>query len=316
MSFSLTVKNELARIKQEKEIAQLAELSALLRTTGGISIVGLNRLSFTVSTENSAIARRVFRLLKTCFGINAPIELSERKKGNLYRIHVPHERGANEILERIGIIEMEEDGLHLLDDVPDHLIAKEEAKRAYIRGAFLGCGSISNPQKAYHLEFATTAVDFSRELIRILDCYNIGAKLILRKNMQVVYIKDSLKITDMLTLMGAQGARTAMDRILVEKQVINDLNREVNCDTANIERTIQAAQRQIESIKYIKKKKGLSYLPENLQEIAKLRLKHFETPLGELGKMMKKPLGKSGVNHRLRKIEEIADQLREKLERS
>lgn len=313
MSFSIIVKNELARIIEEEQELRLAELSALLRTTGGISIVGLNKLAFTVSTENSAIVRKVFRLLKICFEINAPIQLTERKKGRLYQIHVPHERGANEILERIGIIEMQKDGLHLLDEVPKRLIEQEYAKRAYIRGAFLGCGSISHPQKAYHMEFATTEVAFSRKLIRILNSYDIGAKLILRKNMQVVYIKDSAKITDMLTLMGAKGARTTMDQILVEKQMINDLNREVNCDTANIERTIQAAQRQIESIKYIKKKKGLSYLPENLQEIAKLRLKHFETPLGELGKMMKKPLGKSGVNHRLKKIEEIAEQLREKL---
>lgn len=317
MSFSITVKNELARVFPGNKGEQLAELSALLRTTGAIRIVGLSKLAFSVSTENPAVARKIFLLIKKCFDINVEIQVNEgsgKKKNKTYELNVLNEQGANKILEEIGIIKMAKDGLHFLENVPQKLISEQDFKKAYIRGAFLGCGSMNNPQKLYHMEFTTTDMDFCKRLSKIIASYNIRAKILTRKNMHVIYIKDSEQISDILVLMGAHEAMLYMQNIKVQKEVINHVNRKVNCDTANIERTVKTAQRQIECIQYIKEQKGLSYLPKNLQEIAKLRLKYYDMSLIELGKKMKKPLGKSGVNHRLKKIEEIAAELKEKLE--
>lgn len=314
MSFSATVKNELARILPEQEEPQIAELSALLRTTGAIRLVGLNKLAFSVSTENPAIARKIFLLIKNCFGINVEIKFqqgSAPKKTRLYHLSINHEQGANEILERIGIVEMQQDGLHLLEKLPKKIIAKQEARRAYIRGAFLGCGSITNPERLYHMEFAITDIGFGKKLSKLLNSYEITAKMIQRKNMHVIYIKDSEKIIDMLSLMGAHKALFKMENIRAKKQILNNINRVMNFDTANINKTISTAQRQIDSINYILETKGLHYLPENLREIAQLRVENYEVNLKELGQLMEKPLGKSGVNHRLKKIEEIAYKLRE-----
>lgn len=315
MSFSTTVKSELARIVPKEIPPQLAELSALVRTTGAIKIVGLNKLAFSITTENTAIARKAFLLIKNCFDISVEIQINNTngpKKSKLFHLYVQNDQGANHILDSIGIIELREGNLHLLDNIPKKLISRQESKRAYLRGAFLGCGSITDPQKLYHMEFATTDIEFGKKLAKILISYDINAKIIQRKNMQVIYIKDSDKISDALNLMGAHNALLHMESIRVNKQVRNDVNRLVNAETANINKTVDTAERQIESINYIIQKKGLDYLPENLREIALLRLENFDMSLKELGEIMDRPLGKSGVNHRLRKIEEIANDLKER----
>lgn len=319
MSFSATVKNELARILPDDRAAQLAELSALLRTTGALKIVGLNKLAFSVSTENPAIARKIFLLIKNCFGINVEIQLGAGigpKKSKLYLLYVSNEQGANEILEQIGIIEIAQDGIHFLETLPKKIISKQESRRAFVRGAFLGCGSVNNPERLYHMEFAITDIDFGKRLSKLLLSYEITAKMIPRKNMQVIYIKDSEKISDMLSIMGAHKALFHMQNVRAQKQILNDINRVMNFDTANINKTISTAQRQIDSINYIIEKKGMDFLPENLREIAQLRLEYFEENFKELGQRMDKPLGKSGVNHRLKKIEEIAEKLRAEQEPS
>lgn len=309
----MTVKNELSRVLPSQKSAQLAELSALVRTTGSINIVGMNKLAFTIFTENAAIARKVFLLLKNCFDINVEIQVntsSGPKKTNTYHMYISNEQGANQILEAIGIVKTENERISLQDKIPEKLLSKKEAKRAYLRGSFLGCGSISDPQRLYHMEFTTTDLEYGKKLIKLLNSYEIPAKMIQRKNMYVVYIKDSEKITDILNLTGAHNALLQIESIKVNKQMRNDVNRLVNCETANLSKTVNAAERQIESINYILEKKGLDFLPENLREIALLRKANFDMSLKELGEIMEKPLGKSGVNHRLKKIEEIADKLK------
>ena len=318
MTFSAEVKNELSRVISQHRDAQLAELSALVRTTGSINIVGLNKLAFNIFTENPAIARKVFTLLKNCFEINVEIQLNNaggQKKTNQYQMYISHEQGANEILEEIGIVEIKEDGLHLQDKIPQSFMGRKESKKSYLRGVFLGCGSVSDPQRMYHMEFTTTDIDYAKRIMKLLISYEIPAKIIQRKNLQVVYVKDSEKIADVLNLTGAHNALLQMESIKVNKQMRNDVNRLVNCETANLSKTVNTSDRQIESINYILEKKDLDYLPENLREIAVLRKKHFDMSLKELGEIMEKPLGKSGVNHRLKKIEEIAEDLREKLEK-
>ncbi|MBP2026832.1 DNA-binding protein WhiA [Acetoanaerobium pronyense] len=314
MSFSMEVKNELSRIIADEEHVKIAELAALVRMSGSLKLMGFNKLSFKVVTENPAIARKVFSLLKSCFGIHVDIEVRKNKnlkKNNTYSLLVPYEQGANDILEKVGIIEKQGENVYIRSDIPDLIVKDEDSKRAYIRGAFLGGGSVSDPEKTYHVELVTLDEELSVYLMNLLNTYDFNAKIIPRKNTYVIYLKESNHISDFFNIMGAHNALFQLEDIKIKKQMRNDVNRIVNCETANLTKTVNAAMRQVESIKYIMQTVGLEYLPDNLREIAELRIEYDDLSLKELGEMLESPLGKSGVNHRLKKIEEIADKLRE-----
>jgi len=318
MSFSVQVKNELARVVSDNPRVQLSELSAIIRMSGTLKLMGFNKLSFVINTENPAIARKVFKLIKNCFGISAEIKvnrLSNLKKNYTYALGVSYDQGANDILEKVGIIEKENEKLSWVSTIPKHLVSRQDGKRAYLRGAFLGSGSVSDPAKAYHLEFSTVNIEISHNLKKLINSYKLNAKIVTRKNNNVVYIKESEHITDLLNLMGAYNALMHLEDVKIKKQMRNDVNRIVNCETANLNKTVDTSMRQIDCINYIIKNQGLDYLPENLHEIAKLRVENLDMSLKELGEIMKKPLGKSGVNHRLKKIEKMAEELKEKIEK-
>lgn len=313
LSFSTQVKNELSRIIPEPYEFKIAELSALIRMSGSLKLLGFNRLAFRVNTDNPAIARKVFVLLKSCFGINVQIQVKKNnnlKKNNTYSIYVS-EQEAHQVLQAAGIIEKHGDGLRIKSDIPKNLVSEEEAQRAYIRGAFLGGGSVSDPEKTYHMEFVTFDEQHSRYLRRLLNHYSFNAKIVMRKNAHVIYMKESDHISDALNIMGAHTALLKMEDVKIMKQVRNTVNRIVNCETANLSKTVYASSRQIESIQYIQETVGLDYLTENLKEIAQLRLQYEDASLKELGELLSRPLGKSGVNHRLKKIEDLANELRE-----
>lgn len=310
----MEVKNELSRIIPDEEHVKIAELAALVRMSGSLKLMGFNKLSFKVVTENPAIARKVFSLLKSCFGIHVDIEVRKNKnlkKNNTYSLLVPYKQGANDILEKVGIIEKQGENVFIRSDIPDSIVNDEESKRAYIRGAFLGGGSVSDPEKTYHVELVTLDEELSVYLMNLLNTYDFNAKIIPRKNTYVIYLKESNHISDLFNIMGAHNALFQLEDIKIKKQMRNDVNRIVNCETANLTKTVNAAMRQVESIKYIIDKVGLEYLPDNLREIAELRIEYDDLSLKELGEMLESPLGKSGVNHRLKKIEEIADKLKE-----
>ena len=310
----MEVKNELSRIIPDEEHVKIAELAALVRMSGSLKLMGFNKLSFKVVTENPAIARKVFSLLKSCFGIHVDIEVRKNKnlkKNNTYSLLVTYEQGANDILEKVGIIEKQGENVFIRSDIPDIIVKDEESKRAYIRGAFLGGGSVSDPEKTYHVELVTLDEELSVYLMNLLNTYDFNAKIVPRKNTYVIYLKESNHISDLFNIMGAHNALFQREDIKIKKQMRNDVNRIVNCETANLTKTVNAAMRQVESIKYIIKTMGLEYLPDNLREIAELRIEYDDLSLKELGEMLESPLGKSGVNHRLKKIEEIADKLRE-----
>ena len=318
MSFSAQVKNELARIIHENPQVQLSELSAIIRMSGTLKLMGFNKLSFVINTENPAIARKVFTLIKNCFGITVEIQVNRQsnlKRNNTYVLSVTYDQGANDILEKVGIIEKEREHLSWVSTIPKHLVSRQDGKRAYLRGAFLGSGSVSDPAKMYHLEFSTVNIEISQNLRKLLNSYKLNAKIVTRKNNNVVYIKESEHITDLLNLMGAYNALMHLEDIKIKKQMRNDVNRLVNCETANLNKTVDTSMRQIECINYIMEKQGLDYLPENLHEIAMLRVENPDMSLKELGEIMETPLGKSGVNHRLKKIEMIAEELKEKIEK-
>lgn len=190
------------------------------------------------------------------------------------------------------------------------LISKNCCKQAFIRGAFIASGSITDPEKGYHFEIVCDTKDKAKLLIDIIKDFEIDAKLTERKRSYVVYIKDGSMIVDLLNVMGAHMSLMDMENVRILKDVRNMVNRKVNCETANLNKTVNAAVKQIEDIRYIESTKGLKYLSDNLRAVAEIRLEEPELSLVDLGKMLDPPLGKSGINHRLRKISEIANELR------
>jgi DNA-binding protein WhiA len=315
MSFSMETKNELARIIPEDQCCQVAELSALIRMSGAIQLMGFQRVNVKIFTENAAIARKIFILFKKCFGIHTQLMVKKSKllnKNNHYVIIISSDAEANDVLRKVGILKIDQEQFSINYIIPKELIQKKCCKRAYIRGAFLGAGSVSDPEKTYHLEFVTSSADHSKNLKCLINHFDLKSKIVQRKNSYVVYLKEADQIVDLLNIMGAHSALLNLENIRVVKDVRNSVNRIVNCETANLSKIVNASIRQIENIKYIQRTRGLKRLPDGLREIAELRLNYKEASLKELGQMLNPPIGKSGVNHRLRKIEEIAEKLKKK----
>ena len=313
MSFSSVTKNELSRINIEDNCCALAELAALVRMNGAIQITGMQNLNIKFTTENAAIARRIFSILKMIYKTDIEVMVrrnKQLKKNNNYLIVIHDKNISQKVLFDVGFIK--EDRSNLFDPsytMPEKLIEKRCCKRSYIRGSFLGGGSMSNPEKTYHLEFVTNNEEHAKDLRDIINSFELSSKIIQRKDNFVVYIKEGEQIVDLLNIIGAHQALLKLEDIRVLKDVRNNINRLVNCETANLEKTIEASMRQIEGIKLIEMKMGLNKLPDNLREIAELRLAYPDSSLKEIGEMLSPPIGKSGVNHRFRKIEEIANDL-------
>lgn len=316
MSFSAETKNELARVFSDNKCCNISELSAIVRLSGSIQIAGYKKLNLKISTELNSTARKVFKLLKSNFGINTEISVNKNqmlKRNSSYVLMITNDMGAKDLLRELGILS-EEEGFLTMNKVPENLVKDNECVRAFIRGAFLGGGSISDPEKNYHLEFVTNNEDFAESLKDLINSLGFNSKTVSRKNNYVVYLKESEQISDLLNIIGAHQALLSLESTKIVKEMRNNVNRLVNCETANLSKTVNAAVRQIENIKYIEEKIGLSHLPPNLREIAMLRIEYEDLTLKELGEMAKPELSKSAVNHRLRKIEQIADDLRAKYE--
>lgn len=314
MSFSAETKNELARVTPEGTCCSMAELAALVRLSGSIQIAGYKKINLKITTELNSIARKIFRLLKQNFGINTTISVNKNqmlKRNNSYVLMVSSDMGAESLIRELGILD-KGDSFYPLNEVPQYLLKDDECKRAFIRGAFLGSGSISNPGKNYHMEFVTNNEDFAKSLQSLINSLGFNCKIVLRKNNYVLYLKESEQISDLLSIIGAHNALLSLQNTKVVKAMRNNVNRIVNCETANLSKTVNAAVRQVENIRFIQETIGINSLPENLQEIAKIRVECEDMTLKELGEMLNPPIGKSGVNHRLRKIEDIANNLRNK----
>jgi DNA-binding protein WhiA len=320
MSFSSTTKNELSRLPIENRCCAIAELAAIVRMNGTIQIRGMKKISLKFSTENAAIARRIFTLLKILYNTNVEVMVRRNrqlKKNNNYLIIINSMDITREILQDVGFLANEDPSLYTAKyKIPKDLITNRCCKRSYIRGAFLGGGSISNPEKTYHMEFVTNSEEHGIDLSNIINSFNLNSKIVIRKDNYVVYIKEGEQLVDILNIMGAHQALLKFEDIRVFKDVRNNINRLVNCETANLGKTIDASLRQVENIEYIDSRIGIEKLPKNLQEIALLRLEYREASLKELGTKLNPPVGKSGVNHRFRRIEEIAEKLKGKENKS
>lgn len=310
MSFSNDVKNEISRILIDNQSLVICELAGLVRMCGTIIFNGQD-LQVQFVTENASIARRIFTFLKT-YSKNVDAHVSKNmqlKKKNNYILTLAEGSAVRELLYDTGFIEGENvfSRNYVMDD---RLLRDGETRRAYIRGSFLGAGSISNPDKAYHAEFVTNNLDHAENLSEIINSFALNSKIVKRKDNYVVYLKEAEQISDLLAIIGANKAIFKFENIRVVKDVRNNINRIVNCETANINKTINAALKQIEDINLIDEMLGLDNIDDNLREVAILRKEHSVASLQELGDMLSPKVSKSGVNHRLKKIGVIAKELR------
>lgn len=287
MSFSSEVKEELGRQLSPARHCQIAELAAILNFCGQFGREKNGDFTVGFQTENEAVIRKGFTLLKKAYNIDAGVSLTERQIQN--------------ILQKMGDTD---------EPVNSLLLKNACCQRAFLRGAFLSVGSISNPAKGYHLEFDCPSEAKARQLQELIRGFGIESKIILRKKYYVVYLKEGSGIVDLLNVCGAPISLMNLENLRIVKEMRNSVNRRVNCETANIAKTVNAAARQVEDIEYIGAHYGFENLPISLREMAEVRLENPDAPLKELGECFQPPIGKSGVNHRLRKLSELAERIR------
>ncbi len=313
MSFSLKTKGELARLEAEKSCCNKAELAALIGLNGAAITAGEEKFNLKISVENPAVARKIFKLIKVLFAINPEIRVrknSSFKKSNYYLMVITHTMGSRRILTELGLIKESGAREYIADFPKDEIFENRCCKRAYLRGAFLSGGSISAPEKTYHLEFVAKNLPIATGIQAMINSFGLNAKIVPRKKYQVVYLKEGDQIVELLNIIGAHNALLELENARILKEMRNNINRIVNCETANLSKTVNASVKQLENIHLIQRTIGLDELPEGLRELAELRIKHEDASLKELGEMMSPPVGKSGVNHRFRKIESLAKKIR------
>lgn len=308
MSFSGTVKEELSRQISTARHCRIAETAALLSLCGRFTSDGALRMQ----TENSAVIRKYFTLVQKTFNIETEIAVRENrqmKKGHIYYVEIKDDALIRTVLLGTKLSREQNSGGTLV--LNNSLLTQQTCcKRAFIRGAFLASGSISDPEKGYHFEIVCPDERKAGQLQELIRSFGIDAKVVVRKKSHVVYVKEGAQIVDILAVMEANVALMNLENIRILKEMRNTVNRKVNCEMANINKTVSAAVKQIEDIKLIEEKKGFQSLNDGLAEIAELRLQYPEATLKELGMMLNPQVGKSGVNHRLRKLSAIADELR------
>ncbi|BBF44979.1 cytoplasmic hypothetical protein [Lachnospiraceae bacterium KM106-2] len=314
MSFSKEVKEELSKQFCPARHCQLAELAAIISLCGHITINEKDEYIVKVHTENLQVARKYFTLVQKTFNINTEIAIKRNvnlKRSRIYILIINDPLISFKVLQATKLVnefgEIEEN----LSIVSNMVIQNTCCKRAFIRGAFLAAGSISDPAKTYHFEIVVATMPKAIQLKEIIATFGCAAKIVLRKKNYVVYIKEGAQIVDLLNVMEAHVALMNLENVRILKEMRNSINRQVNCETANINKTVTASAKQIEDIIYIRDTVGFSQLSDGLEDIAELRIEHPEASLKELGSMLSPPIGKSGVNHRLRKLSIIAEQLRE-----
>jgi cell division protein WhiA len=307
-TFTARTKNALSRSSLDGEECCLrAELAAFFHMKGSIQVAS-GRMALTVTTENPAVARRIFSLFKSLYGLNPEIFFRQKtrlKKNNIYLIQARGEEEVRHILKTLGRLDSQ--GLLMVQD--RKWLRRRCCKKAFLRGAFLAGGYLADPGSNYHLELVMDYEEHARTLARLLKDFDLKAKIQRRKQSHVVYLKGSDAIASFLQLIGAHDGLLGFENTRVAKDMRNRINRLVNFETANLNKTVEAALQQLHDIETIRATIGLERLPAGLRPLAELRLSHPEASLQELGAMLNPPLSKSGVNHRFRKIRQIVAKL-------
>lgn len=307
MSFAAQTKKELTMVETDG-CCERAELSALIRMNGSVNVAN-RKVILDVSTENAAIARRIYSLIKKLFAVHTELLVRKKmrlKKNNVYIVRVPLR--AQEILQELRIVS---EGFMFNQGIDKEMLRKACCKRAYLRGAFLAGGSVNNPEgSSYHLEIACMYEEHCKAMVQLANRFRLNARCIERKKGFIFYIKEGEKIIELLNMIGAHQALFKFEDVRIMRDMRNSVNRIVNCETANLNKTIGAAVRQIENIRLIERELGLDTLPDKLQEVARIRLLHPDINLKEVGDLLSGKVSKSGVNHRLRKLDELAEKIR------
>ena len=304
MSFAEDVKNELCQYESSGDVdmAMKIEASCLLRMSGSIILGPNGAVGIRLATANNAVARRLLGILKKQYELPTNVlvrqGLNLRKK-NMYTLSVEPSAEGRQALEDLALWPM-------TAQIPRSWLKSMESRRAFLRGAFLGGGSVNKPQSDYHLEFMTGNEAFAREIIYVLKLFHLHGGLTERKDEYVVYLKEGDAVTNCLQIMGAQSALMDFENVRIMKTVRNQINRQVNCETANLQKIVDAAVRQVKAIRIVDEYLGIDKLPEKLRVVAGLRLENPEASLKELEEMMNGKLSKSGIGHRLKKIEALA----------
>lgn len=313
MSFSMDTKNELAHIVPEKKCCMLAEIAGFIRMCGSIRLAGGGKFKIVTITESPAVARHYKTLIKEYFGIDAALEVGQGntlKKGKYYILTIGPESLSEQILRETGILMVKEGFNVISDGIYNGLIRTKCCRKAYLRGIFLAAGTIADPEKSYHIEFVCNSEVLAGDVKKLINSFvDLHAKTLQRKKSFIVYVKESEQIIDILALIGAHSQLFTIENIRITKEIRNKANRINNCDNANIDKTLQAAEKQLGWIRKIQDTKGLRFLPDKLYEVAILRLDHPEATLQDLADLMDPPMKKSGLNNRMKKIEEIANKL-------
>ncbi|MDF2003890.1 DNA-binding protein WhiA [Bacillus pumilus] len=308
MSFASETKKELTNL-DVKDCCTKAELSALIRMNGSLSFSN-RKLILDIQTENAAIARRIYTLLKKKYDVTVELLVRKKmrlKKNNVYIVRLVER--AKTILEDLKILGEQ---FVFERNISEELVKKRCCKRSYMRGAFLAGGSVNNPEtSSYHLEIFSLYKEHNDALCELMNQFQLNSKTLERKKGYITYMKEAEKITEFLSAVGAHNSLLRFEDVRIVRDMRNSVNRLVNCETANLNKTIGASLRQVENIQFIDEKIGLDALPDKLREIAKLRVDYQEVTLKELGEMVESgKISKSGINHRLRKLDQIAEQLR------
>ena len=313
MSFSSKVKRELFEHFGNGRHCSIAELSAFVNICGDIAY-SADHFCLKIQTENYFIAKKCFTLLKNTFNINSGIIIKsggKKRKSKVYILFIKDADQVERLLRATGIWLTENGTTAIRNKIYPPVVSSICCKRSYIRGAFISVGSVNNPEKNYHLEFVLPSYELAVQLRDLVNTFNLDSKVVERKDHFVVYLKEGEQIVDLLNVMGAHIALMDLENVRIVKEMRNDINRKVNCETANLNKVVLAAVKQLEDITYIQQTIGLDKLPRQLKELAQLRLEYPDISLKELGTFLSDPVGKSGVNHRLRKISNLAETLRE-----
>lgn len=313
MSFSGEVKEELSRQFHKSRHCQIAEISAILSFAGKLEAYQ-EGLQLSVYTENIFLAQKYFILIREAFHAQAGIVVRRNvylHKNRLFVITMHEQEEIRKVLLAVKWQNEHGEDIRPKGVTNGLLVQKSCCRRAFIRGAFLSAGSMSDPEKSYHFEIVCQEQEHANQLQEIINSFEMDAKIVRRKKSYVVYLKEGAQIVDILNIMEAHVALMNLENVRILKEMRNFVNRQVNCETANINKTVSAAVKQVEDINYIKSIKGLDSLPDSLKEIALLRLQYPQAALKELGTLLNPPVGKSGVNHRLRKLCQIAEDLKQ-----
>lgn len=313
MSFSSDVREELARSGCDKNCCARAEIAGMALSCGALSFRGAGRYQLTLGSESAAVARRYFLLAKDFLGVTGELRAvkTDRLGGKARYLVTFSDEDAQALISALKLVDPNAP-LGLRKTPHRDIIRRNCCRVAVLRGAYLAGGSMSNPENANHLEIAVSDEEMAGFIVRQMEGLGLPARLNERKRQFVAYLKDGEQISSFLAMLGAHVAVLAFENARILKGIRNDVNRQVNCDNNNLEKTVEAAQRQISMIDFIDKKLGLDRLPTSLESVARLRRQYPDASFAELGALMDPPLSKSGVSARMRRLEALAEEMANK----